>query len=87
MWFVVGFLSKWDAKFGTFTSSFVWDVAEGGWADCTGTPYRTREEAESVAVFAAPSVIGKGWVRVMTLRELEDYYYGGAPEKKNLENR
>lgn len=77
MWFVVAFLKKWDQKFWWFTNSRTWDATEGEWGEVTGTPYRTHEEAESVAVLVVGSVLDKGEVKVMTLEELDDYYYRG----------
>lgn len=80
MWFVVAFLRKWDSKFGWFSNSMVWDAMEGGWAEVTGTPYRSYEEAEVIGVFAATTVFAEGEVKVMSLAELDDYYYGKKPE-------
>jgi hypothetical protein len=37
------------------------------------------EEAESIGVLAAATVFDKGDVKIMSLEELEDHYYGKKP--------
>jgi hypothetical protein len=75
MWFVVAFLRKRRPELGEITESYVWDDLEHGWAEVTGTAYRTYEEAVSIGVFAAATMFDRGNVKIMSLAELDDYYY------------
>lgn len=84
MWFIVAFLRlrlpvrELDIKFGMVTKSFYWDATGGKWHSIIGTPYRTREEAEVVAVFIAGSIFDQGEASIMSLSELDEFHYGKA---------
>ena len=59
-WFIIAeawaFDPKWNAK---VRDSVLWNAMTGEWDNTTGTAYRTREEAESVAVFLQAKLLSE----------------------------
>jgi hypothetical protein len=78
MYFIVAFPRTYHPEHGWVKHSWIWDETENGWAEITGTPYRTYEEAERIGVFAAATILDKGEVKIMSIAELDRYYYGAV---------
>lgn len=78
MWFVVLVFSVNDPKFGRVKRTIHWDATVGNWDGFTATPYRSREEAEAVAVFLAPAILclpNPAELAVVDMNEIYTYYW------------
>jgi hypothetical protein len=86
MWFILAEAKKYDSKWGAKVSETAfWNDERGEWDGSTGTVYRTRDEAEAMALFLLGKVMSKGFevtVGVFTFEEVKDRYgiKIGAPE-------
>ena len=60
-WFIIAeawvYSEKWGAK---VRDSVLWNALDDAWSNMIGTAYRTREEAEAVAVYQQAKLLSVG---------------------------